>query len=245
MIDGHGDPNTPSRLSKPKRFEALYGMTDPEILRIRSEGVDLYERLRSCEDARVAVLLLCGLGFHTFEYGPLACRLADNGISCLSFDYRGHGRSGGPRCRWILEELATDTRHALDVAQRAHDGRVLLFGNSLGTMVADFAAVRDERPAALIAANTPANTADFLLTPPRRVLYRLLKLAEPVVAPRIVNHFITYEQLIDDPGRLQTNQRDRLIGDARQLSVSTYRELLEGWYGPRTRWLATTTRPAP
>lgn len=205
-----------------------------ETVAIASAGAHLYGRLRHCGDTAPTVVLLCGLGFHSFEYEPLAMRLEAAEVGSLSFDYRGHGRSPGLRGRWTLAQLAADCRHAIDFLQQRHVGPVVLFGNSLGAMVAILTAAHDDRPLGVIAANAPAHAAEFLLTPPRRVLYGLLGLVEPILAPRIsVNHFIPYHLLIDDPAWISTIRHDPLIRDARRLSVRTYRELLETWDGPR------------
>lgn len=65
-----------------------------EELRFSSAYVELYGRLRSVSHDAVTRVLLPGLGFHSFEYEPLATWLAEHEFNCFSFDYRGHGRSG-------------------------------------------------------------------------------------------------------------------------------------------------------
>jgi alpha-beta hydrolase superfamily lysophospholipase len=151
-----------------------------ETIAFRSAGLELYGRYRHRRDGAPTAVLLCGLGFHTFEYEPLATRLAVAGVNSLSFDYRGHGRSPGPRGRWTLDELAADCGHALDFLSRRDRGPVVLFGNSLGAMVAILCAAHDERTLGVVAANCLARADDFLLTRPRRGLFALLKLIEPV-----------------------------------------------------------------
>jgi hypothetical protein len=107
-------------------------------------------------------------------------------------------------------------------------GPIILFGNSLGAMVAILAGTRDARPSAVITANTPAHAGDFMLTRSRRALFALMKLTGPIAPLRLsVDHFIAYQQLIDDPCWVATMQRDPLIADARRLSAGTLRELLE------------------
>ena len=211
-----------------------HGLSDDvEAIVFRSGTLQLYGRLRHRSDDAPTVVLLSGLGFHTFEYEPLASRLARTGINALSFDFRGHGRSDGPRGRWTLDELTADCRAALDVAERRAGGPIALFGNSLGAMIAIRCAAEDERPVGVVAANCPAHAGDFLLTGPRRVLYRVLGLVEPVAPLRIsVNYFIPYEHLIADPEWVATIRADPLIADARRFAVSTYRDLLDGWDGP-------------
>lgn len=206
---------------------------DVETIRFPSDDLELYGQLWRYADDAPTVVLLSGLGFHSFEYEPFAAELVTVGLNALSFDYRGHGHSPGRRGRWTLDELVSDCRHALDLARWRLRGPVALFGNSLGAMVALLAGARDARPFAVAAANCPARIGDFLLTPSRRALFALAKLVEPVAPLRIsVNHFYAYEQLIDDASWVATIRRDPLITEARRLSVRCYRELLETWDGP-------------
>jgi alpha-beta hydrolase superfamily lysophospholipase len=204
-----------------------------ETVGFRSGDFHLHGRLRYQLDDAPAVVLLCGLGFHTFEYEPLAIELAVRGVNSLSFDFRGHGRSSGPRGRWVLDELVADTTAAIDFLRQRHNGPIGLFGNSLGAMIAILTGARDERVIGVAAANTPARATEWALTThPRRVLFALLKLIAPVAPIRIsVNPFLKYKQLIDDPAWISTIQRDPLITDARRLSVPTLRVLLESWDG--------------
>jgi alpha-beta hydrolase superfamily lysophospholipase len=197
-----------------------------------SDALQLYGRLRHGAEGGPILVLLSGLGFHTFEYEPLAEHLAAEGVNSLSFDFRGHGRSGGPRGRWSLNELALDARHAVDlVCQRCSDP-VWLFGNSLGAMVAILSGAHDDRVVGVAASNAPARIADFLLTKPRRALFALAKVAAPIAPIRIsVNHFYSYQQLIDDPAWISTIEHEPLIADARRLSIATFGTLLEDWDG--------------
>lgn len=205
---------------------------DAEAVAFRSAGIELHGRLRS-GGSGPSVTLLSGLGFHTFEYEPLAGELAAAGMTAFSFDFRGHGRSGGPRGRWTLDDLVEDTGQAIDYLGERRPGPLVLFGNSLGAMVAILAGARDERVAAVIAANCPARIGDFLLTGPRRALFALAKRVEPVAPVRIsVDRFYDDEQLIDDAAQVAAIRSDPLIADARRLSVRTLRSLLDGWDGP-------------
>ena len=158
--------------------------------------------------------------------------MATAGVNCLSFDYRGHGRSGGTRGSWTLPQLVTDTRHAVDLVDRAHRGPIVLFGNSLGAMVGVLAGAEEDRVRGVVASNCPARIADFLLSPPRRALFALAKAVPDFVPLRIsVNHFYSYDQLIADREWVATIEHDTLIADARRLSVPAYRTLLEYWDG--------------
>lgn len=206
--------------------------SEAETVTFSSGDLELYGRLRHSSDTGPTVVLVCGVGFHTFEYDSLATHLADAGINSLSFDFRGHGHSSGSCGRWDVDQLAEDAAHALDFVSARYPGPVVLYGNSLGAMWAILAGARDERVVGVVASNCPARIADFLLTRPRRVLFALAKAVAPIVPIRIsVNHFYSYRQLIDDPAWIWTIEHDPLIADARRLSVTAYKSLLDDWDG--------------
>jgi pimeloyl-ACP methyl ester carboxylesterase len=200
---------------------------------VMSEGVELYARLTPAAASAVGtVLLLSGVGFHSFEYEGLEDRLAAAGFACVAFDYRGHGRSGGARGKWRLGDLVRDTQAVLDAVRGEITGLTAVFGNSLGGMVSMSAAVDDPRIAAVAVSNCPARIADFLMTPARRLLLGLAEAVAPILPFRIsVNNFYSYEQLIDDPIWVQRIRADELITDARRLSIKAFQSLIEDWDG--------------
>lgn len=204
--------------------------TQPETVTVLSRGNRLYGRLWEVDAGSPTLLLLCGLGFHTFEYELLAPLLYVAGYNCLSFDYRGHGMSEGRRGDWTLRDLADDSRSALDMVRLRHRGKIGVFGNSLGAMAGILAATQDERISSLVASNCPARLADFMLTPLRTVLYRAAKVVGLALPLRInVNHFYAYEQLIADARWLETIRSDARITEARRLSLTAYQSLLDDW----------------
>ena len=91
--------------------------SEPETVWLHSGDPELHGRLRHCSEDAPTLLLLSGLGFHTFEYEPLAAELAGSGFNALSFDFRGHGRSGGGRGQWVLNDLVADTRRSIEFEQ--------------------------------------------------------------------------------------------------------------------------------
>src|SRR6266508_3544236 len=92
----------------------------PQDVTFPSSELGLHGRLQHGADDAPTLVLLCGVGFHTFEYEPLAACLAAGGFNSLSFDYRGHGRSDGPRGRWTLDQLVADSRHAIDFVHQRY-----------------------------------------------------------------------------------------------------------------------------
>lgn len=203
-----------------------------EEIRLVGGGPELYARLRTSDQEAPTIVLLCGLGFHTFEYEPLAESLTASGYNVLSLDYRGHGRSDGPRGRWSLADLASDARRAVGLVSGRGFERIGVFGNSLGAMIAIQIATADPRVRGVVASNCPAHIADFLLTTPLRMLLTIARPLQMVPAVRIsVGHFYSYEQLINDRAWVTRIRNDPTVTAARRLSIGTYRTLLD-WDGP-------------
>lgn len=202
-----------------------------EEIRIQSGKNKLYVKLWFVGDEKPVVIFLSGVGFHTFEYEPLATIMSQKGYNCLAFDFRGHGHSEGRRGFWTLQDLVNDTRCVLDYVSARFSGKIYLFGNSLGAMIGVYAA-QDARISRIVASNCPARLSSFMLNPSRRLLFALAKLVSLVLPLRIsLNHFYSYNQLIDDPKWVATFTNDHLITDARRLSVTAYNGLLEEWDG--------------
>ncbi len=199
-----------------------------EEVRISSR-YSLYGKLRVVAPESSMVLLLPGLGFHSFEYDELASRLSDAGYSSLSLDYRGHGRSEGPRGRWVVEDLIEDASRALDFLVGRDAPRIGVFGNSLGAFVGMHLAARDARVRSLVASGCPARVADFASTSFRRVLLAALLACEHIVPFRVsINHFIPYRMILRDPEIIAKVRADPLIADARRFAPSTYQDIF-GW----------------
>ncbi len=201
------------------------GPTVTEDVRIASR-YSLYGKLRVVGPASSMVLLLPGLGFHSFEYDELADRLADAGYGSLSLDYRGHGRSEGPRGRWVVEDLVEDASHAVDFLVGRAAPRIGVFGNSLGAFVGMQLASRDARVRSLVASGCPARVADFASTSFRRALLAGLLACERLVPFRgSINYFIPYRLILRDPVIIAKVRADPLVADARRFAPSTYQDI--------------------
>ncbi|MER3474272.1 MAG: hypothetical protein C4335_09635 [Armatimonadota bacterium] len=99
--------------------------------------------------ARGVAVLCHGYVANRCEVLGVGLELHRMGFSCLLFDFRGHGESGG-RFTTIGAKEVNDALGAVDFA--AQFGLpILLFGSSMGGAVAILTAARDERVGAVIA----------------------------------------------------------------------------------------------
>jgi alpha-beta hydrolase superfamily lysophospholipase len=91
---------------------------------------------------RGVVVIMHGLKDYSGRYARLASKLAARGYIVYAFDLRGHGRSAGPR---VAPEHWTDyvddlDRFLTEVADRAPNQPIFLFGHSMGGAIAARAA---------------------------------------------------------------------------------------------------------
>lgn len=199
---------------------------------VTSDEHRLYVHAALSDSARPLCVLLPGLGFHTFEYAPLAAVLCAAGYDVVCMDYRCHGRSTGPAEAWTVDELATDVRRVIAATAADRRGPLLLYGNSLGAMVALRVARRGGPTAAVVLGNCPARVERFLFDVPRRLLYRLLRgIANGLPLRVSVGWLYGYERLSDDGALLARIRRDPLIRAARRLFMPTCRNLVDAWDG--------------
>jgi pimeloyl-ACP methyl ester carboxylesterase len=188
----------------------------------------LFGKLRAPDPCAPTLLLLHGLGFHSFEYDALASLLAQGGLGSLAFDFRSHGRSEGPRGRWVLEDLVEDARNAIALLSSRGAGRIGVFGNSLGAIVGVHLAARTPKVESLVASGCPTRVSDFAASGFRKGLLAALQAIATVAPVRLsVNHFIPYHRILRDPRIIEQVGRDPLVSDARRFAPSTYADMLE------------------
>jgi alpha-beta hydrolase superfamily lysophospholipase len=130
------------------------------------------------------VVLVHGLAEHAGRYTHVGEYLAERGWAVHAFDYRGHGRSPGPRVHvQRFDDFLDDTAAAIEAARRRHPGLpVFLVGHSLGGLIALLYALRRPAEIAGVAVTSPALGTHPSLrpSPPKAVLARVLS----VIAPR-------------------------------------------------------------
>jgi len=108
---------------------------------------------------RSAVLLVHGIGEHSGRYDHVGRHLAEHGHDVLAFDSRGHGQSGGRRGHVESFHQVLDDVEDLVVERRQVQAPVVLFGHSLGGLVAAAYAASDRPQPELLVLSAPALSA--------------------------------------------------------------------------------------
>lgn len=124
-------------------------------------GVELAGRLflpAEAESPLPAAILCHGFGASKRAVEPCAHALAKKGIASLTFDFRGHGSSGGVMDGLPVEDVL-DAWELLRCQSDIDTERIAIIGHSLGAMTATFAAAA-VRPRALVLLSCPPDTSD-------------------------------------------------------------------------------------
>jgi alpha-beta hydrolase superfamily lysophospholipase len=103
---------------------------------VTRDGLSQLRRRWMPEERRAAVLLLHGMGEHSGRYLHVGAALAAAGFATVSYDQRGFGRSGGRRA--FVERFSQfhdDVEDHLGQL-RTLGGPVVLFGHSMGGLIA-------------------------------------------------------------------------------------------------------------
>jgi len=107
------------------------------------DGKKLYAQLWSAgKKTRATILLVHDLGEHSSRYTRWAAQLVNEGISVLSFDFRGHGQtSGKPGKIWDYTKLLDDIDILVTQGKKLFQNTPLfLYGHSMGgNLVANYA----------------------------------------------------------------------------------------------------------
>lgn len=121
----------------------MMGTPQEEIEFETADGVRLRAWWIPRQGSTTVAVLGHGYFLNRSELAPVAWMLWQAGCSCLLFDFRAHGRSGGGRTGLGWRETA-DVRAAVAAARsRAPGARIVLMGNSMGAAAAVLAAADD------------------------------------------------------------------------------------------------------
>ena len=197
-------------------------------IRIKSNNINLYAKLYLVDKKLPTILLLHGLGFHSFEYDELAPLLTKKGYNCLALDFQSCGKSEGKRGYWTLKDYVENANDALDYIRTNINDKIGVFGNSLGTTVGVYTAAEDKehKIKSLIASNCATRPYDFGMNDFRKILLAFCDAVSKIIPLRIsVNFFIPYSKILSNSEIINKIKNDELVSDARKFAISTYRDM--------------------
>lgn len=174
-----------------------------------SDGTRLFFRRHAAAAPTARVLVVHGFAEHSGRYLELLDALAEAGFDALAFDLRGHGRSEGRRAHLRrFEDYLDDTRAAFAALTAGSDGTALVFGHSMGGLIATHFAASEPQRCRALALSGPMFARALAVNP--------LKLLAAHVLGRLLPIFsmpsgITGAHLTSDPAEIALHDADPLI----------------------------------
>ncbi|OWY30121.1 alpha/beta hydrolase [Herbaspirillum robiniae] len=127
-----------------------------------ADGTRLFCRDWLLPGARAAVQMVHGLGEHGGRYVALARLFNQAGLSVRICDHRGHGNSGGRQGSLArADDLLQDLKLSFDDFSRRTQCTPILFGHSMGGLVAARFATGAFSPVRALALSSPALALDM------------------------------------------------------------------------------------
>jgi alpha-beta hydrolase superfamily lysophospholipase len=174
-----------------------------------SDGTRLFFRRHAAATPTARILLIHGFAEHGGRYLELLDALAEAGFDALAFDLRGHGQSDGLRGDLRrFDDYLDDTRAAFDALTANAGGTALVFGHSMGGLIATHFAAAEARRCRALALSSPMFARALKVNP--------LKLLAGHVLGRVLPRFampngITSAHLTRDPAEMAIHAADPLI----------------------------------
>lgn len=174
-----------------------------------SDGTRLFFRRHAAASPQARVLVIHGFAEHSGRYLELLDALADAGFDALAFDLRGHGRSEGRRAHLRrFEDYLEDTRAAFAALTAGTDGTALVFGHSMGGLIATHFAASEPRRCRALALSGPMFARALAVNPVKLLAAHVLGRLLPVFS---MPSGITGAHLTSDPDEIARHDADPLI----------------------------------
>lgn len=188
------------------------------------DNIQLYVTSWLVEGARGVVLLVHGIGEHSGRYPHVIAALNQGGYSVVTYDQRGHGKSGGQRA-WFETADALPNDLAL-VAEMVHETAfgtpLFIYGHSMGSLVTlAYALDHQAMLAGLVLTGAPLDF-DAKVSPALAAAARVMNKVVPrlgaldLVNPKDLSHDpAVVKAYADDPlnfhGRLSVRSGNNLL----------------------------------
>ncbi|KAF1040304.1 MAG: Monoacylglycerol lipase [Herbaspirillum frisingense] len=171
-----------------------------------TDGTRLFCRDWLLPGATAAVQMVHGLGEHGGRYAALAQLFNEAGLSVRICDHRGHGNSGGRQGSLIRsDDLLRDLKQTFDDFTRRAQCTPILFGHSMGGLVAARFATGAYSPVRALALSSPALALDM------KAWQKLLLAVSSAIAPGLaLPTALPASRISHDAAQVQAYRRDPL-----------------------------------
>ena len=174
-----------------------------------SDGTRLFFRRHVAAAPRARILVIHGFAEHSGRYLELLDALTDAGFDALAFDLRGHGRSEGRRAHLRrFEDYLDDTRAAFAALPAGSDGTALVFGHSMGGLIATHFAASEPKRCRALALSGPMFARALAVNPVKLLAAHVLGRLLPIFS---MPSGITGAHLTSDPAEIALHDADPLV----------------------------------
>lgn len=177
------------------------------------DGTTLFARVwEPNSSAKGVICLVHGLGEHSGRYHYWADKLTSAGFALLTFDLRGHGRSGGKRGDTpSYNHFADDIDILLNQAAKKYpDTPTFLYGHSLGGMLTLYYLIKN-KPVINGAVVTSPGLRTML--DQQKVKVTALRILEPILPKLTIPNGLELEGLSRDESVVKNYIDDPLVHD--------------------------------
>lgn len=185
-----------------------------------SDNLQLYGRGWEPETPpRALICLVHGIGEHSGRYTHVAQFLTSHGFAILTFDLRGHGKSGGQRGHApTFESMMSDIDLLFQEADRRYpDAPRFLYGHSLGGLLVLNYALR-RKPKLVGVISTSAGLRSALQE--QKIKVGFAKLAASVAPSLSLPTDLDANGLSRDPAVVEAYKSDPLVHDQMTLAMA-------------------------
>lgn len=174
-----------------------------------SDGTRLFFRRHAAVSPKAGVLIIHGFAEHSGRHLELLDALAEAGFDALAFDLRGHGRSDGLRAHLRrFEDYLDDARTAFEALTEGTNGRALVFGHSMGGLIATHFAASEPQRCTALALSSPMFARALKVNPMKLLAAHALGRLLPTFS---MPSGITGAHLTSDPVEIALHDADPLI----------------------------------
>ncbi|MDD5225551.1 MAG: lysophospholipase [Candidatus Omnitrophica bacterium] len=173
------------------------------------DGVKIFYRFYALPGARHTVIMLHGYGEHSGRYEKFPTKMGRLSAQFAVMDFRGMGRSGGARGDiGTFDDYLGDVTAFIDHLRKRHSipSKFILFGHSLGGLVATCWAMKNPEPVKLLILSAPFLGLRF--SGVIRPLNRLMQIFAPGF---IYKNPVRSRSLSHDPVEVAIYRKDPLI----------------------------------
>jgi len=174
-----------------------------------SDGTRLFFRRHAAASPQARVLVIHGFAEHSGRYLELLDALADAEEQYGAPVPAGHGRSEGRRAHVRrFEDYLEDTRAAFAALTAGTDGTSLVFGHSMGGLIATHFAASEPRRCRALALSGPMFARALAVNPVKLLAAHVLGQLLPVFS---MPSGITGAHLTSDPDEIALHDADPLV----------------------------------